>query len=294
MKFILPLSFVPLAELTELARAAEAHGWEGVSLSDHVVHPERIESPYPYTEDAKPRFEADAVWPDPLVAFGAMAAVTERLRFVTMIYVLPMRNPFLVAKSVGTLAALSGGRVDLGLGVGWMREEFELLGQEFRDRGRRTDEMIEVMRALWTGETVAHNGRFYDFEPLHMAPAPPEPVPILVGGLSKPALRRAARLGDGWISELHTTAELGELIGRLREERVACGRGDEPFRILAACSDAYHLDGFRRIEEAGATHALMVPWLLYGKDHSLGAKCDAVRRFGDEVVAKLDRDPRGS
>jgi len=287
MKFVLPLSFASLEDLTELAQAADSHGWSGVSLSDHVVTPERIDSPYPYTEDGTPRFEADALWPDPLVAFGAMAAVTERVRLMTMIYVLPMRNPFVVAKAVGTLAGLSSGRVDLGIGVGWMREEFELLGQEFRNRGRRTDEMIEVMRKLWTGEPVEHHGRFYDFAPLRMVPPPPRPVPILVGGLSKPALRRAARLGDGWISELHTTAELRELIAGLRVERAACGRGDEPFQVIAACSDAFDVDGFRRVEEAGATHALMVPWLLHRGDGSLGAKCDAVRRFADEVIAKL-------
>ena len=284
---ILPLSFTTLDELTELARAADVHGWAGVALSDHVVTPERIDSPYPYTKDGTPRFEADAIWPDPLVAFGAMAAVTERVRLVTMIYVLPMRNPFVVAKAVGTLAGLSGGRVDLGIGVGWMREEFELLGQEFRDRGRRTDEMIDVMRKLWTGEPVEHHGRFYDFAPLRMVPPPPSPVPILVGGLSKPALRRAARLGDGWISELHTTDELRGLIAGLREERAACDRGDEPFQVIAACSDAFDVDGFRRVEEAGATHALMLPWLLYRGDGSLGARCDAVRRFADEVIAKL-------
>ncbi len=287
MKFILPLSFMPMQELAPLAQAADAHGWHGVSLSDHVVHPERIESPYPYTDDARPRFESDAVWPDPLIAFSAMAAVTERVRFVSMIYVLPMRNPFLVAKAAGTLACLSGGRLDLGLGVGWMREEFELLGQEFGGRGRRTDEMIEVLRKLWTGESVEHHGEHYDFAPLHMLPAPPEPVPILVGGLSKPALRRAARLGDGWISELHTLAELRELLAKLRAEREACGRGEEPFQVVAALSDVADVDGFRRARDAGATHCLMLPWLLYGRDHGLAAKCDGVRRFAEEVIAKL-------
>ncbi len=217
-----------------------------------------------------------------------MAAVTERLRFFTYVYVLPLRNPFQVAKTVGTAAVLSGGRVALGMGVGWMQEEFELLGQDFRRRGRRTDEMIEVMRKLWTGEMVEHHGRFYDFDPVRMLPAPQAPIPLYVGGLSEPALRRAARLGDGWLSDVHPARELAEIAERLRGYRREYGRSEEPFQIVAACKDAFDVDAYQRLEERGITHLMAVPWLLYGKPaDSLEAKRDAIRRFADDVILKM-------
>ena len=188
-----------------------------------MVHPEKIATPYPYTKDGLPRWQAPAPWPDPWVAIGAMAAVTQRIRFLTGIYVLPMRNPFQVAKAVGTAAVLSGDRVTLGVGVGWMREEFALLEQPFEQRGARTDEMIEVMRKLWRGGMVEHHGRFYDFPRLQMSPAPRLPIPILVGGVTDAALRRAGRIGDGWISDIHTTEELRGIVARIREHRREAG-----------------------------------------------------------------------
>ena len=132
MKFAASLAFSDPTHYCELARAAEESGWDALVLSDHVVHPEKIETPYPYTADGAPRWQAPAPWPDPWVSVGAMAAVTQRIRFLTGIYVLPLRNPFLVAKAVGTAAVLSGDRVSLGIGVGWMKEEFDLLEQDFR------------------------------------------------------------------------------------------------------------------------------------------------------------------
>jgi probable F420-dependent oxidoreductase len=222
------------------------------------------------------------------VAIGAMAAVTKRLRFLTGIYVLPMRNPFNVAKAVGTAAVLSGGRVTLGVGVGWMREEFALLEQPFEQRGPRTDEMIEVMRKLWRGGMVEHHGRFYDFPRLQMSPAPPGPIPILVGGISDAAFRRVGRLGDGWISDIHTFEELRTIIAKIRAQRRAAGREQEPLEIVAACSDAFGVDGCRRLEEIGVTHLQTMPWLFYGGiTDALDKKLEGLRRFADDVISKL-------
>src|SRR5439155_1740265 len=153
-----------------------------------------LSTPYPYTPDGSPPFTPGTPWPDPWVLIGAMAAVTTRLRFMTNVYVAPARNPFLVAKQVGTAAVLSGDRVALGVGAGWMREEFEQLGQPFGDRGRRLDEMIEVVRALWRGGMVEHHGEHYDFHRLQMSPVPAAPVPIYCGGQSRRAIERASRL----------------------------------------------------------------------------------------------------
>ena len=153
-------------------------------------------------------------WPDPWVTIAFLAGQTTTLRFFTNIYVLPARPPVAVAKLVGTAAVLSGNRVALGIGMGWMEEEFEAMEQPFAGRGRRADEMLDVIRTLWTGEVVEHHGAHYDLPPLEVQPVPSEPVPVWVGGTSDAALRRAAR-NDGWISDLHTTDELRAIRARI-------------------------------------------------------------------------------
>jgi probable F420-dependent oxidoreductase len=287
MQFLIPTAFSPPVHFVAMARAAEESGWDAVAISDHVAHPERIASPYPYTKDGQLRWSEDTPWPDPWVSIGAMAAVTQRLRFVTNVYVLALRNPFLAAKAIATAAALSGDRVAVGVGVGWCREEFVLAGQEFGDRGKRTDEMIEVVRRLWSGEFVEHHGRFYDFPSVRMLPAPGAPIPIYGGGLSEPALRRSARL-DGWISDIHPAEELRRIAATLRRYREEAGREDAPFALVAACSDAFDADGIRRLGDAGVTHFATAPWLLYGASwDSLQGKVDGMRRFADQVIAKV-------
>jgi alkanesulfonate monooxygenase SsuD/methylene tetrahydromethanopterin reductase-like flavin-dependent oxidoreductase (luciferase family) len=194
----------------------------------------------------------------------------------------------IVAKAVGTAAILSGGRVHLGIGVGWMKEEFDLLEQNFRNRGKRTDEIIEVLRKLWSGGMVEHHGDFYDFDRLQMSPAPAEPIPIIVGGVSEAALRRVGRLGDGWISDIHTTEELREIVAKIRGYRAEYERSDAPLEIIAASSDAFDLDGFRRLEDVGVTHVQTMPWLMYGgSTDSLDDKRDGLRQFADDILAKL-------
>jgi probable F420-dependent oxidoreductase len=288
MKFVTSLAFSDPTHLCEIARTADACGWDGLVVPDHVVHPEKIESPYPYTRDGSPRWQAPAPWPDPWVAVGAMAAVTERIRFYTGIYVLPLRNPFVVAKAVSTAAVMSGDRVTLGVGVGWMKDEFDLLEQSFRNRGRRMDEMIEVMRTLWAGGMVEHHGEYYDFGRLQMSPVPKARIPIIIGGLSEPALRRVGRLGDGWISDIHTTQELREIVAKIRAYREEYGRADAPLEVVAAASDALDADGFRRLEDVGVTYAQTMPWLMYGgPTDSLDVKVDGIRRFANDVIDKL-------
>jgi len=220
------------------------------------------------------------------VAIGAMAALTTKLRFFTSIFVLPMRNPFLVAKAIATAAAIADNRVALGIGSGWMREEFALMQQPFARRGARMDEMITVLRTLWRGGMVEHHGEFYDFDRLEMTPVPSAPVPIYVGGISERALRRAATMGDGWISDLHTSEELRSILAKLMDYRRAAGRGGGEFHVIASVSDAYDLDGYRRLEEMGVTHLQTFPWFFYGADGSdLELKCDGIRRFGDDIIA---------
>lgn len=294
MRFTIGMAYGPPDHYLPVARAADALGYSGISCSDHVLDLEEIATPYPYTADGRRRWPMGTPWLDPWVAIGAMAAVTERLHFSTNVYVLPMRNPLAVAKAVATAAVLSGGRVSLGIGTGWCEEEFALMGQPFRRRGARTDEAIEVLRAAWTGEVVEHRGEHFDVPRFQMSPPPPGPVPILVGGLSDAALRRAAR-HDGWISDLATTEELGAYRRRLDDLRAEQGREDEPFALVGSPKDAVDAEGFAAAAEAGVTDVITLPWAYYhGFTDDLGAKLDGLERFAAEVASHLPATAGGT
>jgi probable F420-dependent oxidoreductase len=286
MEFCVATAFSPVEQLVPLARAADEAGFAAVSLSDHVVNPVTIRSPYPYTEDGSRRWEMGTPWPDPWVAIGAMAAATERIRFFTNVFVLPARTPFGVAKAVGTAAAISGDRVALGVGMGWMEEEFEAMEQDFRRRGKRADEMLEVIAKLLTGEVVEHHGEFYDFEPLEMLPAPSRPVPVWVGGMSDAALRRAAR-NDGWISDIHSIEEIIGFRTRIDELRKELGRDHLPFAMVCSSLDAVDYDGYRRLEEVGVTHLLTMPWVFYGGfTDDLDQRIEGTARFAEDILSR--------
>ena len=195
MRFSIVTAFQPVDHLIPLARAADELGYHAISVPDHVVDLEELATPYPYTADGSRRWDIEAEWPDPWVLIGALAAVTTRVRFFTSVYVAAMRNPFQVAKSVGTAAVLSGDRVSLGIGIGWCKEEFALLGEDFHTRGKRTDEGLALMKALWEPGWTEFDGAFYSAPRMQMNPSPSAPIPILVGGLSEIAFARAARHG---------------------------------------------------------------------------------------------------
>ena len=289
MKFVLSTSFSTVAHLTELAPVADTHGWHAMSFSDHVVNPEQINTPYPYTEDGSRRWQPFTDWPDPWVMIGALAAITKNLRFTNNVFVLPMRNPYLVAKAISTAAIISNNRITPAFGVGWSRDEFELMQQDFTTRGKRTDEIIEVMRLLWSGEMVSYDGKFYQFEPMEMNPAPTARVPIWIGGISDPAMRRAARAADGWVSDLQTSAEIIASIGKIKQWREEYGRGSEPFEVMATPSDAWDIDGYKRLEDAGVTHIMTMPWPFYhGGSETLEHKTDSIRRFADDIISRCN------
>jgi len=282
-------SFAEPEQLTGVARAAEEAGFHGVLLSDHLFFPGRLESRYPYSEDGKPGFDGTTPFPEPWAAICAMAAVTTRLRFGTLVTILPLRHPLEVAKLVGTAAVLSGGRVALGVGAGWIREEFDALGVPFAGRGRRMDECIDVLRKLWTGEMIEHHGECFTIPPAQMSPAPREPVPILVGGLSPAALRRAATRGDGWIGTGQTPDQAAGILGTLRGLRAEAGRSDAPFESIVPLVVPPEVDTLRRLEAGhGMTSTTAWPFLYtLGPSSTLAQKRDAMLRFGDEVIAKV-------
>lgn len=286
MKFVLSTSFSTVAHLTKLAPVADDCGWEAMSFSDHVVHPESIDTPYPYTNDGTRRWEAFTDWPDPFVMAGALATITKRLKFTNNIFVLPMRNPFLVAKAISTAAIISDNRIIPAIGVGWSKDEFELMQQDFHTRGKRADEMVEVMRLLWSGEMVEYQGKHYQFNTLEMNPAPTAHIPIWVGGISDAAMKRAARLGDGWVTDLQTSDEIIACIEKVRQYRKEYGRDHLPFSVMATPSDAFTVDGYKKLEDAGVTHILTMPWPFYhGETDDIGKKIDGVKRYADDIIA---------
>ena len=189
-----PMHYVPLA------RVAEDAGYDSIAVPESVFYPETVSAKYPYTPDGSRFWPPETPFVDPFVAFGAIAAVTERIRMYTNVLKLGIREPLLTAKAVSSAAVLSNNRVGLGVGLSWIPEEFQWLGQEMSTRGARTSEAIEIIRLVCSGEFVEYHGKHYDFDRLMVRPAPSEPVPIYVGGLSGPGLKRAARLGDGHLA----------------------------------------------------------------------------------------------
>ncbi|MCP5056226.1 MAG: LLM class F420-dependent oxidoreductase [bacterium] len=288
MKFWQVLSFTEPDQLIPLAQAAEEAGFHGVMLSDHLFFPGTLESRYPYSEDGTPGFDGNTPWPEPWTTIAAMSAVTEQLQFGTMVYILPLRNPIELAKSLGTVAFHSKGRVTLGAGAGWIREEFETLGVDFKTRGKRMNEMIEVMRRLWSGEMVEHHGDHFDFGPLQMSPAPGAEIPIYIGGLSKFALRRAATLGDGWVGTGQTPDEAVEFCTTLRGLREEAGRGSDPFETIIPLVVPLELDLLRRLQGEGMTATTCYPFSYQiGPTSTLQQKRDLMMQFGENVISKL-------
>ena len=288
MKFWQVASFCEPEQLLEIARGAEDAGFHGVLLSDHLFFPGQLVSRYPYAPDGKPAFDGATPFPDAWTTIAAMAAVTSSLHFGTLVYILPLRHPLEVAKTVGTAAVLSGGRVMLGCGAGWIREEYDALGVDFATRGRRYDEMIEVLRKAWTGKMVEHRGRCFDLGAFQMSPAPRDPVPICMGGASNAALRRAARLGDGWIGTGQSPDEARALLGRLRALRSEAGRASLPFEAIVPLSVPPDRDVLRSLAADGMTATTAWPFsYTIGPRSTIQQKRDAMRRFGDEVIAKL-------
>lgn len=292
MRFTVPLPMLPAHHYVPLARAAEEHGYDSVAVPDSVFYAEEVSGEYPFSADGSRWWQPETPFLDPFVAIPAMAAVTERLRFLTNVVKLPLRSPLLVAKQVASIAALSGDRFRFGVGLSWMPEEFAWTGTDMRTRGARTDEAIDIVKAVCAGggpRWVEHHGKHYDFDRLMISPAPEEPVRILVGGHSDVAMARAAR-NDGWISANCSEAEIAELVGRLRTHLAEAGRADDPaFEVNALAVDVVDADGFRRLADLGVTDCQVVPWFYFGGDPTdLGVQVDSLARFADEVVSNLE------
>jgi len=252
MKYWQAVAMLDMKELPALAQHAEELGFEGIILSEHLVTFQQQYEEYAYSKNSMIRWYPETHWPDPWVQIAALSQTTSTLKFLTGVYVLPMHDPFSAAKAIGTAANLCDGRLTLGIGIGWQKTEFDLVGQVFTNRGRRTDEMIEIMKKLWSGEVVSHEGRYYDFPPLQMSPAVEQPVPVMVGGFSDAALQRAAR-NDGWIGGQHELSELEVMVPKLlalRHEQDSTA--SQPFEVAAGLYQPTR-ENIARCRELGVT-----------------------------------------
>lgn len=303
MKFAMSMSGLGARHYPEVAQAAEANGFESVWMPEHLIFPVEMPANYSYTPDGYPPMHSDTPAFDPWVVLGAVASRTNTIRLASGVFILPLRHPIAVARSVVTLDRISGGRVILGIGVGWLPDEFHIVGLDFHNRGRRTDEMIELLRLLWSEDTIEFHGEFYDIPPVKFAPKPVNKqigIPIIVGGTSAGALRRAGRLGDGWVhhAQIHASLYTGEanpgtnaddfreleehlrVIQRHREE---AARTDLPFEVVAGMGAT--LGAVRRCADLGITTYQAGPSAagLRGTKEDF---VDWIKRFADEVIGR--------
>jgi probable F420-dependent oxidoreductase len=272
-----------------LAKAAEEAGYHSMTIADSIAYPFESDSKYPYTPDGSREFLDGKEIVEAFVLTAALGAATTNLRFNFFVLKLPVRHPALTAKQAGSLAALTGNRLGLGVGTSPWPEDYELLGVPFAKRGKRMDECIEIVRGLTTGDYFEFHGEFYDIPKTKMSPAPTQPIPILVGGHADVALRRAARL-DGWMHGGGSSPEeLDRLIARVKKFREEEGKTG-PFEIHVISMDAYTVDGIKRLEDKGVTDAIVgfrYPYIIGPDPEPLEKKIRNLERFAEKVISKV-------
>lgn len=239
MKFGIHLpNFSPLTgrePTIRVATQAEALGFDSLWVSDHIVLPARVESQYPYGRPGV-GLDPNVNYVDPLIMLAVAAGCTERVELGVTVLIVPLRDPLLTAKMLSSLDMLAGGRVVLAVGTGWMKEEFEALNLPYFDqRGKVTDEWIDIFRTCWREPLPSYRGQFYRFEPLHFEPKPTRPIPIWVGGNSPVAFRRAGRIGDGWQPARMKREEIGPAIEQVKRQAAAAGRDPDSLVFSMGC-----------------------------------------------------------
>jgi probable F420-dependent oxidoreductase len=261
------------------SQEAEAAGFESIWLPEHLVFPVEM-SGSPYTGHPEPPIPPSMPAYDVWVSLGMIAQATSTLRLGTDVYNIGLRHPFVTARAVTTLDVLSGGRVELGIGASWLKEEWDATGLDFHTRGRRVDETIDVCRQLWTEDVIEHHGEFFDFQPVMFNPKPiQQPIPIVVGGDSPAAKRRAALRGEGWIPMNTSIDDLRAAVDEVNKMRADAGRPGTVEVTLGG--NIQSADDVKRYEDAGADRVFCTPFT------SSREAIDGIRRFGDEVLSKL-------
>ncbi|HEY8123316.1 MAG TPA: TIGR03619 family F420-dependent LLM class oxidoreductase [Myxococcota bacterium] len=289
MRFTFAESMCEPKQLLALAVEAERCGYDSFTVPESLMYPKNSDTKYPYTGDGGREFLENKPFIEPFVLMGALAAVTQKLRFTTFVVKLPLRHPVLAAKQATSVAVLSDNRFGFGVGLSPWPDDFRVLNVPWEGRGKRLDETIEIIRGLSTGEWFEYHGEIFDLEPIKLCPAPTKPIPFLIGGHTEVAYKRAARLGDGW---MHggggQAADLDGALARIRALRREYGTDSKPFELHVISLDAYTLDGVKRLEDKGISDAIVGFRDAYKPDAmTLQQKIDALKGYADRVIAKL-------
>jgi probable F420-dependent oxidoreductase len=273
-----------------LAQAAEAAGYTSMTVADSLIYPQESDSKYPYTDTGDREFLEDKEFVETMVLCAHLFAVTTTLRLTPFVLKLPIRPPVLVAKQAASLAFLSGNRLGLGVGLSPWPEDFEAMGVPWSQRGKRMDECMDVLRGLTSGQFFGYDGDFVSFPPLKQTPAPSGTIPLLVGGHSEAALRRAVLKGDGWMHAGGDPDELDRMLARLAEIRKAEGDDREDFEVHVISYDAYDLDGVKRLEDKGVTDCIVgfrVPYIKGPDTEPLDAKIAHLEKYAESIISKV-------
>jgi probable F420-dependent oxidoreductase len=269
-----------------LARAAEQAGYHGITIPDSICYPQQASSKYPYNKDGSREFLESVPFLESLISVASMAAVTEKIRFATFVYKLAVRQAPVVAKQVQSIQALSGNRFDFGIGISPWEEDFAVCGVPWEKRGKRFDEQIEILRGLESGEYFGYSGELHDMPANKMCPVPTARTDLLIGGHAEPALKRAARVGDGWMCAGADLEQLEAYIKRIQALREEYGTRDKPFRVFTTGQDAFTREGIARLEEIGVTDVIIAFRNVYEMepDKSLDEKIAMLNWYAGEFI----------
>ena len=286
MRFSLQVGMCEPDHYLALARAAEAAGFDGVAVSDSICYPQEASSKYPYNKDGSREFLESVPFVEALIAVAAMAAVTEKLRFSTFVYKLAVRQAPVVAKQVQGIQVLSGNRFDFGIGISPWEEDFAICDVQWEKRGKRFDEQIDILRGLETGEFFGYDGELHQMPANKMCPVPTAPTPLLIGGHAEPALKRAARVGDGWMCAGADLDALERYIARINTLREEYGTAHKPFQVFTTGQDAFTPEGIEKLEAIGVTEVVIGFRNVYEmeQDKSLDEKIAMLNWYAGEFI----------
>jgi probable F420-dependent oxidoreductase len=286
MKFSYQIGMCEPDHYVPLARAAEAAGFDGIAVADSICYPQEATSKYPYNKDGSREFLESVPFVESLIAVTAMAAVTETIRFSTFVYKLAVRQAPVVAKQVQSIQVLSGNRLDFGVGISPWEEDFAVCGVPWEKRGKRLDEQIDIVRGLESGEFFPYEGELHHMPANKMCPVPAVATPILIGGHAEPALRRAARQGDGWMCAGADMAQLGSYLKRIEQLREEYGTQERPFRVFTTGQDAFTAEGIEALESIGVTDVVIGFRNIYEMepDRPLEEKVAMLQWYANEFI----------
>jgi probable F420-dependent oxidoreductase len=289
MRFAYHATMCPPEYYLPLAIAVEQAGFDTFTLPDSICYPQESDSKYPYNADGSREFLEGVPFLEPFSVIPAMGAVTTTLRFSTSVMKLAIRQPVIVAKSVSSVAVLTNDRFVFGVGISPWPDDFAAAQIPWERRGKRMDEMMEIVRGLLAGDYFGYRGEIFQLDPVRICPAPRKPVPMLIGGHAKPALRRAARLGDGFIHAGGSAAEFAVVIEEIEGYRREYGRQDVPFEYQAMSGDAFTLDGVKRLEDIGVHESIVAfrdPYKAEPDTKTLEQRIADIERFADAIIHK--------